>query len=119
MKVVKESLYSETNEGLKDAFKKLSSETRSRIARDTAERILSDNSKLQKIIDVLKNHPNPHHLENFIKAKKEFDAGNKDPLNYFLCFISDNWSAFKNGEIIYYRGDKDGIKAAGDIDWPL
>lgn len=122
MKVVRESLYESydeikrTNEGWKEIKGAVTKPFRKRTAKEAetdALKVLTNTDKLQKIVDALKANKNPMHLENYIKAKKEFDAGNKQLLYNYICFILDNWGDFKNGNPVYYQVDTTGANDVG------
>ena len=122
MKVVRESLYESydeiqrTDEGWKDVKNAVTKPFRKRTPQEAeaaAMKILSDQGKLQKIVDALKANKNQMHLQNYIKAKKQYDAGNKQLLYNYICFILDNWGDFKNGNPVYYQVDPVGAEDVG------
>lgn len=84
--------------------------TKEEVEKD-AINVIKDSKKLEKLEKMLQSNKNNLHYSNYLKAKKEYENGNKEPYYNFICFVLDNWGDLENDIPVYYSGNLD----TGDI----
>lgn len=102
------------DEGWKEFKSAVTKPFRERTPEETeidATSIINDDEKLGELEGMLQVNKNKLHYSNYLKAKKEYDKGNKEPYYNFICFVKDNWGDLENNVPVYYTGSLD----SGDI----